>query len=198
MKTISDKLIELRNLINACQICHRANIEYKNFPFKTTLEWIPRETKILFLAQDPPANQNYFYSNPESRFTQKLLKLLVSSELLKENQLEDFVKEGYYLTDAAKCSCGDQKNCKKFLIEEIDIIKPKIICTLGLQALKSLLKRQKLTLKKFVGRGVPSSILKNEFSSIYVFSCYFPTAMVKDEIKIRHFKILNGLLNKIS
>lgn len=193
---IYTRLDQLRTKILSCKNCKKAVLETKNFPFKKSFEWIPHKVTILFLAQEPPNSDNYFYSNQNSIFTKTILKLLVSSDLLIHENLEDFVMKGFYLTDIAKCHRGQPDGCSDFLIEEIDILNPKIICTFGKNALNFILKDSVNNFRKAVGNFIDKSLIKEKYQgNRYFFSCYFPlTAPVRNELRVAHLKKLRDIL----
>lgn len=71
--------------------------------------------------------------------------------------------KNYRLTYTVKCKPGVANlietgvaSCKSWLFEEINIIKPKIICTLGKLPLRILLDEKKsIRLEDFIGRTIP-------------------------------------------
>lgn len=194
------ELKKLREDIINCNECIHAERDIKIFPFINSFQFIPINTRILFLAQDPPRNsQNYFYFNYNSQFTKRILNLLFKADILSNPTMQDFVQKGFYLTDSVKCLCGNIEKCRGFLLRELHIVKPKIICTLGSFALKSVVKEKRVTLKEFSGKIVQITSLIDDFIiNIPVFSCYFPIrSKVSDKDRIEHFIKLKDILGKL-
>lgn len=194
---IYPRIEQLRTKIMSCKKCTKAVAGTKNFPFEKSFDWIPNEVTILFLAHEPPNSDNYFYTNPQSMFTKTLLKLLFKANLLSREDLEDFVIKGFYLTDISKCHRGEPANCGEFLKEEIELLKPEIVCTLGRNALSFVLKNSDVSFKDIVGGFIDKALIKEEYQRVkYFFSCYFPlTAPVRNEVRIRHFENLWKILS---
>lgn len=194
---IYTRLSKLRDRILLCKKCTKAVEGTKNFPFKQSFDWIPNELTILFLAHEPPNSNNYFYTNPNSMFTTTVLKLLVRADLLTYGNLDDFVTKGFYLTDIAKCHRGEPAQCSEFLREEIEILNPRIVCTLGKNALNFILKDSIKNFRKTVGSFIDNSLIKEEYQGDrHFFSCYFPlTAPVRNEVRVSHFKNLGAILS---
>lgn len=86
---------------------------------------------------------------------------------------------------------------KEYLFEEIDIIKPKIIVTLGNIPLKTILNDDAITIGQIHGNPIPSTIKENEYT---VFPLYHPAAVIyKRDLKetyLNDLKQLKVILNK--
>lgn len=193
---MNKNLLSLRQDINRCTICPKAITAVKNFPFKNTMKWLPKDTKVMFVAQDPPASGKYLYDGTNEKFTKGVLKLFKEAGLFHSLKLNDFVAAGFYLTDILKCPGGKIETCKAFLRREIHLLAPKVICTMGKKALKAFLKSKQFSLKEYVGQFVPSLQLDQELAQGKpVFCCYFPIKYpVKDKVKIKHLTRLAAYL----
>jgi len=113
----------------------------------------------------------------------------ISRSLLETN--------GFYLTEALKCgtpnnrrpSIKEIRNCREFLLAEIAILNPKIVCCLGIDSIKSL-----------VGTKI-----KLEWGKSYtifgfrVFPTFFPGQYgsarlgIDDSLRVKHFRKLKRL-----
>lgn len=195
-KSCEKELHELRKDIENCQKCNTALLNMKNYPFKKGYEWIPCHVKVMFIGQSPPKSGKYIYDNPNEKFAKEFLKLLKAAELIKNTELQDFVNSGFYFTDIIKCPNGKIKHCKNFLIREIRILEPEIICTLGKKPLTIFTKRKNLKLKKYAGKFIQSTELDHQTSlEKTIFSTYFPTTYpISNKTKIKHFKKLKHYL----
>jgi uracil-DNA glycosylase len=114
--------------------------------------------KIIFIAEAP------------GRFGAEISRIPMIGDH-SGNNFEEFIstinlsRSNFYITNAVLClpldkegnnntpTDGEIKNCSKFLSEQIELIKPEIIITLGSSALKSLnyIQKHSFTLKKDVG-----------------------------------------------
>lgn len=191
------RLSKLRERILLCKKCASAVAGTKNFPFEQSFDWIPNEVTILFLAHEPPNLNNYFYTNPQSVFTRTVLKLLFKANLLSREALKDFFMKGFYLTDISKCHRGKPAQCGEFLKEEIEVLKPKIVCTLGRNASSFVLKNSNVSFRDIVGGFIDKALVKDEYQGVkYFFACYFPlTAPIRNEVRICHFENLGKILS---
>lgn len=114
---------------------------------------------------------------------------------------EAFIKESLYASDVVRCPSYDPdldsnrplpkesiEQCLDFLLRELQIIKPKIICAMGVVATKVLTGIP--TLEQARSRGIIRSsecLLKH---GIDVFPTFFPTAMRQEKAKIEDLRFL--------
>ena len=112
----------------------------------------------------------------------------VCRKLVEDNDL--------YITECLKCptnnknwnrspSVGELQNCQEFLLAEIEILSPAIICCLGKDAAKALV-------------GTKIQLEWGKTYNIFghtVFHTYFPGqfSKIRDETRIKHFKKLKNL-----
>ena len=156
MKIDKSKKEALRNSVNECSLCeHLDNSGALSISEKEIgLNYIyPQETpiNIFFVAESPPRPGNGFFYDQASintRFRDKLFKLLNRSCCGPIDNLEDFNNKGFYLADAINCRwdksikknlpVGVFSNCSKYLSRQIELFKPKYIVAMGNSAKKSL------------------------------------------------------------
>ncbi|MGQ4891462.1 MAG: uracil-DNA glycosylase family protein [Candidatus Njordarchaeia archaeon] len=126
-------------------------------------EYKPRKVKVLFIGEAPPSQPNeirtkdqlkFFYNPEKEDGLRKKLKELLSEVGFKEFEnlsdkdfLQMFKNKGFYLTDAIKCpkkmvkkseKKGLLKTYKKFLLDEIEKLKPEIVFILGWVAMDAI------------------------------------------------------------
>jgi len=198
---MNQDLKKLREDIESCQKCNGALLAVKNYPFKNGFKWVPAHTRVMFVAQDPPESGRYIYDGTNERFAKGFLRLLKAAGLIENIELQDFVNAGFYLTDILKCPNGKVEHCKNFLIREIQLLNPEVICTLGKKAVSAFLKRKNFKIEEYVGNFILPLELDYQVSlGKPVFCCYFPMKYpVSDKVKIDHFRKLSLYLkDKIS
>ena len=135
--------MELKDIdleIFECNLCSEM---VERFPKSKTVS-IGKSSDILILGE-APANNGWRKSGIAwYDINHKLLPSgVVLNKLLKEVNL---VIEDTYFLEAIKCFPKDRKylntcskNCKKYLFKQLEIIKPKVILSLGDAATKSIL-----------------------------------------------------------
>ena len=195
--------------IHACIKCEsiksnrRVVIPEKKIPSDYGI--IPKDIKIFFVAESPPTSGRYFYYDgpPVSILRTRFLRMLVEIGLLKNPDLQEFKSRGYYMADTVRCpfqktdnnaTPPDQavKNCRPFLIQEISLYKPNIICALGKTALKAFLNNKHFRLSAYIGKITEKSNLREDIAmlNIPVFACYFPLSMINWKTKLKTIKNL--------
>lgn len=199
-KACGRDLTKLKRDIDNCQACPDAIIVAKNFPFKNTMRYVPTHTKLMFVAESPPISGKYLYDGTNERFAKGVLKLLKAAGFVQNLELDEFAKAGFYFTDVLKCPKGKVQNCKAFLMREIQLLNPEVICTFGKEALKAFLRSGQFKMEKYVGRFVPPPHLDQEITQGKpVFVCYFPMKYpVSNKVKVRHLRRLAIYLSKHS
>ena len=146
-------LKDIDNEINNCNLC---NTLVEHFPNSKTIS-IGKNNNILILGE-APANNGWRKSGkawydinnkllPSGVVMQKLLDIL------------DIKLEDTYFLEAIKCFPIDRKhlktcsnNCKKYLLKQLKIIRPKIILSLGDAATKSILDIKYKNFKQVAGK----------------------------------------------
>lgn len=188
------KIDEINRSIKKCKKCSL---------YKTTKNYVlgsgSVESKIVFIGEAP----GYYEDIKGLPFVGKagkiLDKLLASINMPREN---------IYITNILKCRPPNNRNplkneiqlCTKYLNEEINIIKPKIILPLGNFASSYVfdmydLKFEKISLihgKFFKGYS--------DFGKVYIAPQYHPAVGVYNQNKIntliKDFEIIKNILNQ--
>lgn len=188
------KIDEINRSIKKCKKCSL---------YKTTKNYVlgsgSVESKIVFIGEAP----GYYEDIKGIPFVGKagkiLDKLLASINMPREN---------IYITNILKCRPPNNRNplkneiqlCTKYLNEEINIIKPKIILPLGNFASSYVfdmydLKFEKISLihgKFFKGNS--------DFGKVYIAPQYHPAVGVYNQNKIntliKDFEIIKNILNQ--
>ena len=122
-------------------------------------------------------------AEPEKWWT---IRKAVCRELLKANRI--------YLSEAVKCPTPNNRRpkvsevraCFRWLLQEIKLLNPKVICCLGKDAVKSLF----------------GTKIELEWGQLYrvlgrrIFVSYFPGqySKVRDETRVKHFRKLRRLI----
>ena len=187
---------ELVSKIGVCKKCLRM----KEREGVIGLQCGSLDSKILFIGEAP------------GRLGADITKIPFSGDQTGDN-FEKLVKsigwnrKIFFITNSVLCNPRDEngnnsrpldseiKNCFLFLLELLDIIKPKIIVTLGEKALKSLyyIKKHNIVLKK--GVAIPT-----QWNDYIVFPLYHcsPKAFIhrKIELQIEDYQVLNAFCNR--
>ena len=158
------KLSELHKEIEDCRRCSL---------WKTRTKLVfgvgSDETKIVFVGEAP----GYYEDQKGEPFVGEAGKLL--TELLEKIGIK---RSEVYIANVLKCRPPGNRNpapeeveaCKEHLLRQIEIIKPKVVCTLGNFATQVILKK-KIPISRV--RGAP--ILIKRF---FVFPLYHPAAVL--------------------
>ena len=211
----------LKTKAKDCSLIHiYEDIEFaKNIPSIWT-DWYNRvNADIMIIGQDwgPYEDMKKLNANYQNSKTPSNWKNLIEAEKsLTKKQLTKFIKEssnnqvtdldGFYITNAIMCARngssyrGDNINlkkstiyCRDFLSEQISIVKPKIILTLGyypLLALSEIFNFEiKNTLKECIA-GRPLIKIKDYI----IIPLYHPVAQIKKEKQLEQYRrIWNSL-----
>ena len=134
------ELYQIDNEIKNCNLCGCMVEKFNNVATVS----IGNKTEIVILGE-APANNGWRKSG--DAWYDKNHKLLPSGVILQRLlKLIDYTLEDIYFLEAIKCYPKDRKylkgcsnNCRKYLIEQLFIINPQIILTLGDIATRTLL-----------------------------------------------------------
>jgi len=150
---------------------------------------------IVFIGEAPGKNED----ETGVPFCGRAGKIL--DELLKDINLK---REEVYITNIVKCRPPKNRDpkkeeieeCKFFLDQQIDLIKPKIICPLGRFSSKYILK--KYLDKDYEIGEVHGKVFK--VNNLFIIPMYHPAAAIYDRKKIETLKkdfkkIINNLKN---
>lgn len=147
------KLTDVDNEIHNCNLC---NEMIEKFPNSKTVS-IGISNDIVILGE-APANNGWRKSGVAWYDVNN--KLLPSGVILQKllNEIDLKIEDTCFL-EAIKCYPKDRKylnrcsiNCKKYLIKQLDIIKPKIILSLGDAATRAILDFKYKKFKDVVGK----------------------------------------------
>jgi len=153
VKEVMERLAEVRNRLGECQRCrlyrHRTNIVFgAGSP----------TPPVVFVGEGPGAEEDR-EGLPFVGKAGKLLDKMIYSLGLKRDQV--------YICNVVKCRPPGNRNpqadeiasCAPFLIQQLDILKPRVICTLGACASQTLLNSRspisRLRGKVHYWRGIP-------------------------------------------
>jgi len=153
------------------------------------------ETKIIFVGEAPGFNEDQ-KGQPFCGAAGKVLDELLNSVGIKREEI--------YITNILKCrppqnrdpKTEEIESCTPYLEKQIEIIKPKVICTLGNYSTAFLMEKHGLKaqiqgISKIHGRVFSSNTL---FGSIEIIPLYHPAVVTYNsnmkEVLKRDFKIL--------
>lgn len=128
-------------------------------------------TKVLFIGEAPGRNEDMQGEPFVGRAGQLLNKILLAIELRRED---------VYITNILKCRPPDNRDpvesevrcCEKYLVEQIELIKPGVICALGRIAAHWLLRTT-----------APLSALRlgeHSYQDIPILVTYHPAALLRN------------------
>ena len=134
------KLKDIDKEIYECNLCNKM---VEKFPNSKTVS-IGKKSDIVVLGE-APANNGWRKSG--IAWYDENHKLLPSGVVLQKLlKIVDYTLDDIYFLEAIKCFSKDKKylkecsiNCRKYLLEQLRIINPQIILTLGDIATRSLL-----------------------------------------------------------
>ena len=135
--------MELYQIDDKIKKCNNCGCMVEKFENSTTVS-IGKKSDILVLGE-APANNGWRKSG--IAWYDESHKLLPSGVVLQKLlELIDYTLEDIYFLEAVKCFPRDRKylkecsnNCRKYLLEQLQIINPQIILTLGDVATRTLL-----------------------------------------------------------
>ena len=148
--------MELYQIDDKIKKCNNCGCMVEKFENSTTVS-IGKKSDILVLGE-APANNGWRKSG--IAWYDESHKLLPSGVVLQKLlELIDYTLEDIYFLEAVKCFPRDRKylkecsnNCRKYLLEQLQIINPQIILTLGDVATRSLLEMKYSKFKNVVGQ----------------------------------------------
>lgn len=207
---ICDKCLNLK-----CQNKSLINV-YQDYDFGTNIpsiwtDWFNRlNSKVMIIGQDwgPYSDMQKFNAlldknnsnwkaiiELEKSTTKKLLE-----NYIKESSCGKYSLDDMFITNAIMCARqGDSYrgnnidlkkstiNCSKYLLKQIEIVKPKVILTLGYYPLLSL----SITLGFKIEKTLTETIQNNseiKISNLVIIPLYHPVAQVKKELQLERYK----------
>jgi len=165
-KTVEERLSKIERRVSKCAKCAlhqgRTNTVFgKGNP----------RTKVMFIGEGPGRDEDLKGEPFVGRSGQLLTKILEAIDLRRED---------VYITNIVKCRPPQNRDpleeevrcCEAYLIEQIDLIKPRLICALGRIAAQWLL-----------GTKEPLASLRNSenfYRGIPVLVTYHPAALLRN------------------
>lgn len=154
-------------VVNNCTKC-RLSEKRKNIVFG---EGSP-DAKLMFIGEAPGADEDETGKPFVGRAGQLLTKIIESINLKRED---------VYIANVIKCRPPENRNpaedeiesCSGFLREQIEIIKPKIICTLGKFPMEFIIGNDKGTISKVRGNVF-------DYNGIIVIPTYHPSYLLRN------------------
>lgn len=185
-------LEKLNQIINFCQKCHLSKTRTKVVPGEgnTTAE-------IMFIGEAPGKNED-LQGRPFVGATGKLLNELIASIGLQRKDI--------YIANVVKCRPPNNRDplpeeiqaCWPYLENQIKLIKPKLIVTLGRHSMARFYPQGRISVDH--GRILRRTIIP--FGKIVFFPCYHPAAALYNrslrEIIFKDFKKIPKILKLIN
>ncbi len=136
---MSDKLDDVKNRVISCVNCSLSKSRTNAVPGHGN-----KNSDVIFVGEAPGRNED-LKGQPFVGTAGQIL-----SEAL---EYAGFERENVYITNVVKCRPPDNRQplteertaCRPYLSEELEIIKPKIVCILGNTAYRSLLDGSEIT-----------------------------------------------------
>ncbi len=167
-------------------------------------DWGPyQEMKKLnedYLKEETIDNWKRLIESEKSSTKKMLTKYLEQSASLENYLLSDNFLDEIYITNAIMCARkgdayrGDNislkvstKNCSCYLKEQIEIVKPKVIVTLGYYPLYSLSLIYSFTIEKTLQTTLEHQ-KEIEIGEILIIPLYHPTAQITKELQLEQYR----------
>ncbi|MEM2930985.1 MAG: uracil-DNA glycosylase [Thermoproteota archaeon] len=140
------KLLKLEKRIKECRRCRLWRIRLNTVPGEG-----PANAKIMFLGQNPGRNEDA-QGKPFVGVSGKFFEKLLSRIGLERREV--------FITGVVKCHTPKNRQpvkheieaCQPYFLEQIEIIKPRLIVILGNVALKALFPNEKISVSKSHGK----------------------------------------------
>lgn len=165
-KSVADRLGEIEGKVKACTDCalhegRTRSVFGKGNP----------STKVMFIGEGPGRDEDLKGEPFVGRSGQLLTKIIEAIDLTREE---------VYITNIVKCRPPQNRDpledevrrCERYLIDQIDVIKPRLICALGRVAAQWLLdtKESLSSLRES----------ENSYHGIPVLVTYHPAALLRN------------------
>ncbi len=187
LKSLPNNLRNLENIVQNCHLCQLSKTR-KNVVFGEG----DISADIMFVGEGPGANEDETGKPFVGRAGELLTKII-------ENVL-NIKREQVYIANIVKCRPPNNRvptpeeveSCLPYLMKQINLIKPKIIITLGATAYNNLT-NDKTPISKIRGEVLPfgdakliptfhpSFLLRNPSAKKYVFADMKKVKRIKDE-----------------
>lgn len=161
-------------------------------------DWGPYEDMLKFhkLYLDNPTIENWqlLIDKEQSMTKKQLTKYLIESSHGKINSLQDI-----YITNAIMCARRGNKyrannidlkysslSCSKYLLRQIEIVKPKVILTLGYYPLLSLSKIFNFKIAKTLSKCIEDNAII-QVNDYIIIPLYHPVAQITKEKQMQQY-----------
>jgi len=164
--TVAKRLSEIESIVSTCKKC-----ELHTGRTQSVFGVGNPATRVMFIGEGPGRDEDLKGEPFVGRSGQLLTKILAAIDLERKD---------VYITNIVKCRPPKNRDpleeevrcCEKYLVDQIELIRPRIICALGRVAAQWLLQTKD-----------PLSALRNadnEYCGIPVLVTYHPAALLRN------------------
>ena len=212
-----DKCINLK-----CKEKSLINI-YQDYDFSTNIpsiwtDWFNRlDSKIMIVGQDwGPYDDMKKFNNLLNKDKSNWKEIIESEKSNTKKLLENYIKESsnrkyslddIFITNAIMCARQGNSyrgnnielkkstiSCSKYLISQIEIIKPKVILTLGYYPLMSLSKTLNFEINKTLKETI-KNYSEIKIDKFVIIPLYHPVAQIKKQEQLERYKKIWKYIN---
>lgn len=196
---------------------------YKNYEFSISIpsiwtDWFNRlDSKIMIIGQDwgPYIDMKKFSNllyNDKSNW-KEIIELEKSNtkklldNYIKESSNGQYSLDDIFITNAIMCARQGNSyrgnnidlkkstiNCSEYLLKQIEIVKPKVILTLGYYPLMSLSKILNFEINKTLKETIENHF-EIEIDNFVIIPLYHPVAQVKKQEQLEQYKRIWKYIN---
>ena len=196
---------------------------YKNYEFSISIQsiwtdWFNRlDSKIMIIGQDwgPYSDMKKFSNllyNDKSNWKEIIELEKSNTKKLLENYIKESSNGQYslddiFITNAIMCARQGNSyrgnnidlkkstiNCSEYLLKQIEIVKPKVILTLGYYPLMSLSKILNFEINKTLKETIENHF-EMEIDNFVIIPLYHPVAQVKKQEQLEQYKRIWKYIN---
>ena len=196
---------------------------YQDYDFSTNIpsiwtDWFNRlDSKIMIVGQDwGPYDDMKKFNNLLKKDKSNWKEIIESEKSNTKKLLENYIKESsnrkyslddIFITNAIMCARQGNSyrgnnielkkstiNCSKHLISQIEIIKPKVILTLGYYPLMSLSKTLNFEINKTLKETI-KNYSEIEIDKFVIIPLYHPVAQIKKQEQLERYKKIWKYIN---
>lgn len=196
---------------------------YQDYDFSTNIpsiwtDWFNRlDSKIMIVGQDwGPYDDMKKFNNLLKKDKSNWKEIIESEKSNTKKLLENYIKESsnrkyslddIFITNAIMCARQGNSyrgnnielkkstiNCSKHLISQIEIIKPKVILTLGYYPLMSLSKTLNFEINKTLKETI-KNYSEIKIDKFVIIPLYHPVAQIKKQEQLERYKKIWKYIN---
>ena len=196
---------------------------YQDYDFSTNIpsiwtDWFNRlDSKIMIVGQDwGPYDDMKKFNNLLKKDKSNWKEIIELEKSNTKKLLENYIKESsnrkyslddIFITNAIMCARQGNSyrgnnielkkstiNCSKHLISQIEIIKPKVILTLGYYPLMSLSKTLNFEINKTLKETI-KNYSEIEIDKFVIIPLYHPVAQIKKQEQLERYKKIWKYIN---